>query len=108
MESKIHTAKQNPNKTETGTVNSQAGLHGPGTPQCCSSLESKGQTPAHSAKAENTDLAAVDSTLSGAHSQSRNPSGLARIALYKLLLPYLVTLNLPDSHGRESYPRDRL
>lgn len=46
-----------------------------------------------------TDLAAVGSTSSEAHSQSHNPSGLARTALYKLQLPCLVTLNLPNSHG---------
>lgn len=46
-----------------------------------------------------TDLAAVGSTLSEAHSQGHNPSGLARAALYKLQLPCPVTLNLPNSHG---------
>lgn len=46
-----------------------------------------------------TDLAVVASTSSEAHSQSHNPSGLARTALYNLQLPCLVTLNLPNSHG---------
>lgn len=50
-------------------------------------------------KPQYTDLAAVGSTLSEALSQSHNLSGLARIALYKLQLPCLVTLNLPNSHG---------
>lgn len=63
-------------------------------------LEKQGARPQHTQhRSQNRDSAAVDSTLSKAHSQSHNPSGLARTTLYKLQLPCLATLNLPNSHG---------
>lgn len=87
------------NREQPGRFTPSRAISVPGA-SCCSSSESKWPDPRHTQeKPQYTDLAAVGSTSSEALSQSHNPSGLARTALYKLQLPCLVTLNLPNSHG---------